>query len=238
MFAKTRSQGTAHEQERSVSPAVVLPSRDSQDAEEEGLLVKAERLSSGLSGRMPNLSPFHAGVCCLLSVQNSSYVLLRRYSSGVLHEEASAQSILAVGEVLKLCFSWLMILRESPDDPGEARLHDSAKRGPRWFAETSLKLVRTSAKMAVRRALARSRPSARRPASSLAALAPAGELGREVAGNLDTPAIRPRCHRTAAAAATAATATSAAQAAAAVASRHRPGRCLRPRRCPRSSSLV
>ena len=169
MFAKTRSQGTAHEQERSVSPAVVLPSRDSQDAEEEGLLVKAEHLSSGLSGRMPNLSPFHAGVCCLLSVQNSSYVLLRRYSSGVLHEEASAQSILAVGEVLKLCFSWLMILRESPDDPGEARLHDSAKRGPRWFAETSLKLVRTSAKMAVRRALARSRPSARRPTSSLAA---------------------------------------------------------------------
>ncbi|EOD05671.1 hypothetical protein EMIHUDRAFT_107320 [Emiliania huxleyi CCMP1516] len=150
MFAKTRSQGTAHEQERSVSPAVVLPSRDSQDAEEEGLLVKAEHLSSGLSGRMPNLSPFHAGVCCLLSVQNSSYVLLRRYSSGVLHEEASAQSILAVGEVLKLCFSWLMILRESPDDPGEARLHDSAKRGPRWFAETSLKLVRTSAKMATK----------------------------------------------------------------------------------------
>ena len=150
---------------------------DSQDAEEEGLLVKAEHLSSGLSGRMPNLSPFHAGVCCLLSVQNSSYVLLRRYSSGVLHEEASAQSILAVGEVLKLCFSWLMILRESPDDPGEARLHDSAKRGPRWFAETSLKLVRTSAKMAVRRALARSRPSARRPASSLAAARTGWEAG-------------------------------------------------------------
>ena len=32
----------------------------------------------------------------LLTLQNSSYTLLRRYSSGVLHEEASSQSILAV----------------------------------------------------------------------------------------------------------------------------------------------
>jgi hypothetical protein len=36
----------------------------------------------------------YGGVCGLLTLQNSSYTLLRRYSSGVLKEEASSQSIL------------------------------------------------------------------------------------------------------------------------------------------------
>jgi len=105
------------------------------------------------------MSAFHAGVCVMLSLQNSSYVLLRRYSSGVLHEAASAQAILAVGELIKMAFSWVMIVREASAkaefevEQGEA---DNGKPlaaprvgRPRWFVETSLRLLSTSAKMAV-----------------------------------------------------------------------------------------
>lgn len=53
----------------------------------------------------------YASVCALLTLQNSSYTLLRRYSSGVIMEEASSQSILAVGELLKLVFSFRMVLK-------------------------------------------------------------------------------------------------------------------------------
>ena len=51
------------------------------------------------------------GCCVLLTLQNSSYTLLRRYSSGVLHEQASSQSILAVGEILKGVFCGVMVSR-------------------------------------------------------------------------------------------------------------------------------
>jgi len=51
-----------------------------------------------------------SGCCLLLTLQNSSYTLLRRYSSGVLHEQASSQSILAVGEIFKGAFCAYMVL--------------------------------------------------------------------------------------------------------------------------------
>ena len=57
-------------------------------------------------------SAAHFGCCVLLSLQNSSYTLLRRYSSGVLKEHATSQSILLVGEVLKLSFSLIMCMRD------------------------------------------------------------------------------------------------------------------------------
>ncbi len=50
------------------------------------------------------------GVCALLALQNSSYTLLRRYVTGVLKEDSSSQSILAVGEVLKMSFCFYMAL--------------------------------------------------------------------------------------------------------------------------------
>ena len=52
------------------------------------------------------------GACVLLCLQNSSYTLLRRYSSGVLKERASSQSILAAGEAMKLGFSAIMVWHE------------------------------------------------------------------------------------------------------------------------------
>ena len=57
------------------------------------------------------------GACVLLCLQNSSYTLLRRYSSGVLKERASSQSILAAGEAMKLGFSAIMVWRESSELP-------------------------------------------------------------------------------------------------------------------------
>ena len=57
------------------------------------------------------------GACVLLCLQNSSYTLLRRYSSGVLKERASSQSILAAGEAMKLGFSAIMVWRESGAPP-------------------------------------------------------------------------------------------------------------------------
>eukprot|EP00967_Tisochrysis_lutea_P070929 scaffold93832_cov31-Tisochrysis_lutea.AAC.5 len=113
---------------------------------------------------LPRMSPFHAGVCLLLSLQNSSYVLLRRYSSGVLHEAASAQAILAVGEMIKLAFSWYMVMRDavSSDLKSDAELElGTASSGkspttaagrvcrPRWFIDTSSRLLLSSAVMAV-----------------------------------------------------------------------------------------
>ena len=69
------------------------------------------------------------GCCVLLSLQNSSYTLLRRYSSGVLKEHATSQSILLVGEVLKLCFSLVMCVR------------DRAGLRPNTLITTSLKML-------------------------------------------------------------------------------------------------
>lgn len=61
--------------------------------------------------QLSRASLFLAAICASLTLQNSSYTLLRRYSSGVLREEASSQSILAVGEMLKLVFCIWMISR-------------------------------------------------------------------------------------------------------------------------------
>lgn len=115
-----------------------------------------------LSAALPRMSAFHAGVCLMLSVQNSSYVLLRRYSSGVLHEDASAQAILAVGELIKMGVSWYMIFRDASAGDSKADADaESAGAGwaqsgaaprlvtARWFAVTSARLLFSSAAMAV-----------------------------------------------------------------------------------------
>jgi len=91
-----------------------------------------------------------AGACTLLSLQNSSYTLLRRYSTGVLHERASSQAILAVGELIKLAFSFCMIMREHAAGKRDGKPGaEYAVGGPRWFAAVGARLVATSAQMLV-----------------------------------------------------------------------------------------
>ena len=89
-------------------PTEPMPPQDHEEADEEesrGLLPPSPAVSR------PTLILY--GACCaLLAVQNSSYTLIRRYGQGVLKEEASSQSILAVGEMLKGAFCLYMVLRD------------------------------------------------------------------------------------------------------------------------------
>lgn len=103
------------------------------------------------------------GVCVLLSLQNSSYTLVRRFGHGVLREEASSQSILAVGEMMKLAFCLYMVLRQlaAKTAKGEDSLEnggppDAAKQGgadadggPNSLVAVTRRLAVTSAPMAV-----------------------------------------------------------------------------------------
>ena len=66
----------------------------------------------------------YGGICVSLAVQNSAYTLLRRYSTGVLNEEASSASILAMGEVLKCAFCLAMALRDASRVDAKSRLSD------------------------------------------------------------------------------------------------------------------
>ena len=81
------------------------------------------------------------GVCVLLCMQNSAYTLSRRYGSGVLKEAASSQSILAVGEIMKLVFSIVMIRRQQA---GGAEVG-----GAESLAGAARRLVTSSLPMAV-----------------------------------------------------------------------------------------
>ena len=81
------------------------------------------------------------GVCVLLCMQNSAYTLSRRYGSGVLKEAASSQSILAVGEIMKLVFSIVMIRRQQA---GGAEVG-----GAESLAGATRRLVTSSLPMAV-----------------------------------------------------------------------------------------
>ena len=85
-----------------------------------------KELLSGVS----NVTLLKVGACVLLCLQNSSYTLLRRFSSGVLKERASSQSILAAGEAMKLGFSAIMVWRES-----------GARPKVRYLAATSAKMA-------------------------------------------------------------------------------------------------
>ena len=69
------------------------------------------------------------GVCVALCMQNSAYTLSRRYGSGVLKETASSQSILAVGEIMKLLFSAAMIRQQSNAEPGAGESLAAVARG-------------------------------------------------------------------------------------------------------------
>ena len=78
------------------------------------------------------------GVCVLLCMQNSAYTLSRRYGSGVLKEAASSQSILAVGEIMKLLFSVAMIRRQASAEAGAA---ESLAGAARRLATSSLPMA-------------------------------------------------------------------------------------------------
>ena len=107
----------------------------------------------------PPLVPKHVlllgGTCALLAVQNSSYTLVRRFGHGVLKEEASSQSILAVGEMLKGVFCLVMVVRaanarsSSKHNDEEVSSLEGAVSSPDTVSSVSKRLAVTSAPMAV-----------------------------------------------------------------------------------------
>ena len=77
------------------------------------------------------------GCCVLLCVQNSAYTLMRRYGSGVVKEAATSQSILAVGEIMKLCFSIGMIRKQRSASADATDAPETPMDAAKWLARTS-----------------------------------------------------------------------------------------------------
>ena len=86
-------------------------------------------LASIRKHRSSSPDPFYSSVCCcwdkmgswnstkvlvliILSLQNSLFTVLRRYSQGVLHEDYSKYEVLLVGEIIKMIFSAYMIRKQ------------------------------------------------------------------------------------------------------------------------------
>jgi len=88
--------------------------------------------SEMLFGILPKDAFLYVGVCACLCVQNTSYTLARRYVAGVIKDEATSQSILAAGEVMKFVFCFYMMFktydekRQGKDESAdEAEITDS-----------------------------------------------------------------------------------------------------------------
>ena len=77
------------------------------------------------------------GCCAMLCVQNSAYTLMRRYGSGVVKEAATSQSILAVGEIMKLCFSIGMIRKQRSASADAIDAPENPMDAAKWLASTS-----------------------------------------------------------------------------------------------------
>jgi len=92
----------------------------------------------------------YIGVCAMLTLQNSSYTLLRRYGHGVLKEAATSQSILAVGEMMKALFCMYMVMRSRASreakETGEVEMREEP---PNSMLQVAKRLALTSAPMAV-----------------------------------------------------------------------------------------
>lgn len=113
-------------------------------------------LQKGWLNGLTQATMLTSGCCLLLTLQNSSYTLLRRYSSGVLHEQATSQSILAVGEILKGAFCAVMVFRGNEGRCGKRETtgdtHDEGlTRAPsdKSLCRISKKLIMTSGPMVV-----------------------------------------------------------------------------------------
>jgi UDP-sugar transporter A1/2/3 len=117
------------------------------DAAEAGLTSPLLPVSVSL---LPRSWGFYVALSGVLALQNSSYTLVRRFGHGVLKEEATSQSILAVGEMLKLGFCLYMCLRGNHPRPAAGKgddAEDDARDEPRQGMARRLAL--TSAPMAV-----------------------------------------------------------------------------------------
>lgn len=86
-------------------------------------------------------------VLVVLSLQNSLFTVLRRYSQGVLHEDYSKYEVLLVGEIIKLIFSAYMIHLGLQSDPTDASLLSSASAKDRSVTPRLHYLVTKSSKM-------------------------------------------------------------------------------------------
>ena len=105
---------------------------------------------------LPKSYLVYGGICALLAVQNSSYTLIRRFGHGVLKEEATSQSILAVGELMKLAFCLYQVLRALPAAKAsskgffpEEEAAEPAREDPVGASAVAKRLALTSAPMAV-----------------------------------------------------------------------------------------
>lgn len=112
--------------------------------EEEALLMPPPRWRPRV--QVSSATMCYVGCCVLLALQNSSYTLLRRYGHGVLKEEASSQSILAVGEIMKASFSMYMVVRAPRPS---SRSGDDAHEEALGLTASAKRLAMTSAPMAV-----------------------------------------------------------------------------------------
>ena len=92
-------------------------------------------------------------VLIILSLQNSLYTLLRRYSLGVRKEEYSKYELLLVGEIIKLIFSAWMIQRglassaESNSSASPTSQNQQLSTSHQDISSRLLYLLRTSSKM-------------------------------------------------------------------------------------------
>lgn len=125
-----------------------MPTKESLEMEgadeEEALLMPPPRWRPRV--QVSSATMCYVGCCVLLALQNSSYTLLRRYGHGVLKEEASSQSILAVGEIMKASFSMYMVVRAPRPS---SRSGDDAHEEALGLTASAKRLAMTSAPMAV-----------------------------------------------------------------------------------------
>jgi len=68
-------------------------------------------------------------VLVVLSLQNSLFTVLRRYSQGVLREDYSKYEVLLVGEIIKMLFSAYMIRNQLYDNPNTDNNNSSSNNG-------------------------------------------------------------------------------------------------------------
>ena len=108
---------------------------EEEDSPEEELLPYEDKTCTSVEpaiavpAHQSEITPHRRLLCVLfLCLQYSTYALLRRFATGILHEDWSFSSVLGVGEMMKFTLSLSMIAREpeaskSPQGPLRKRVY-------------------------------------------------------------------------------------------------------------------